>query len=220
MGKKLISVGLLMVLILAAERSLAADEDPGKQLFMDTCQTCHRINGTGGDVGPDLSSVGARRDAEFIRQSILDPNAVVTEGYKPDIMPKNFKELFTEDQLNQLVTFLSNLKEPSKEAAGTSQDTKNPYTGNPQAIAEGQEIFLRLCAHCHGGNAEGGTCPDLTDDYWIFGGTDKVVYRTIVVGRKGTKMSGFWDSLKSDEVWKVIAYIRSKYKGSPEKIVW
>jgi len=222
MKKNLICLTLL-ILILAVGRSAAVAEEPGMELFRDNCQVCHKINGAGGAVGPDLSTVGARRSVELIRQSILDPDAVIAEGYEPDIMPKKFKELLSGEQLDQLVQFLSNLKgspgEPTN-STGPKPDEKNPYTGNPQAVTEGEDIYLRVCAHCHGGNAEGGMCPDLTDDYWKFGGTDKVLYRTITLGRKGTRMPGFWNSLKSDEIWKTIAFIRSKYKGSPDKIVW
>ena len=62
--------------------------------------------------------------------------------------------------------------------------------------------------------------PDLTDDEWVYIPTDRTVFRAIAEGRGGTPMVGWSDSLTDDEIWKIIAYIRSLYKGSPEKIVW
>lgn len=45
------------------------------------CQTCHRVRDTGSRLGPDLSDIGALRNAEHLRTSLLDPNAeILPEG--------------------------------------------------------------------------------------------------------------------------------------------
>ena len=82
------------------------------------CPGCHTIDAIGatGKVGPDLSQVGARLTSEEIRQSILDPNAVIAEKCptgpcpNPSIMPPNFGERFTAKQLEIVVSFLASLK--------------------------------------------------------------------------------------------------------------
>jgi hypothetical protein len=43
---------------------------------------------------------------EYITQSILDPNAFVVEGFQPDLMPKDFGEKLSDEQLADLVAFL------------------------------------------------------------------------------------------------------------------
>jgi putative heme-binding domain-containing protein len=45
------------------------------------CSSCHSIMGEGGVVGPDLSSIGAIRSAAHLRESLVDPQASVPEGY-------------------------------------------------------------------------------------------------------------------------------------------
>jgi putative heme-binding domain-containing protein len=45
------------------------------------CQKCHAIGGSGGQVGPDLSSVGASAQVDYLIESILEPNAKVKENY-------------------------------------------------------------------------------------------------------------------------------------------
>lgn len=64
-----------------AQESVAADGDParGKVLFegKGECRDCHRVNGVGDRVGPDLSNVGRLRRAAEIRDSLLDPKAEV-----------------------------------------------------------------------------------------------------------------------------------------------
>src|SRR5215472_7804010 len=46
------------------------------------CGNCHRVNGVGGRMGPDLSSIGKSRSVDHLRQSILDPNADVRPRYR------------------------------------------------------------------------------------------------------------------------------------------
>jgi putative heme-binding domain-containing protein len=46
------------------------------------CLTCHRVNGNGSRVGPDLSEVGAIRTAAYLERSILDPNESVLPEHR------------------------------------------------------------------------------------------------------------------------------------------
>src|SRR5579871_6806366 len=41
------------------------------------CITCHRVNGKGSRIGPDLSDIGGSRTAEVLERSLLDPNASI-----------------------------------------------------------------------------------------------------------------------------------------------
>jgi len=51
----------------------------GKAVFEEKskCLTCHRVNGKGSRVGPDLSDIGGHRTAEVLERSLLDPNASI-----------------------------------------------------------------------------------------------------------------------------------------------
>jgi cytochrome c oxidase cbb3-type subunit 3 len=54
------------------------------------CATCHSIDGEGGVAGPDLSTIGASRSASHLRESLVDPQAAVPEGYLlVTVSPKN-----------------------------------------------------------------------------------------------------------------------------------
>lgn len=70
------------------------------------CQACHIISGSGGELGPSLENVGAHLDADQIRQSIIEPNAVLTKGFPSGVMPPNFAEQMSDAQLDALVIFL------------------------------------------------------------------------------------------------------------------
>jgi putative heme-binding domain-containing protein len=102
---------------------------------------------------------------------------------------------------------------PRSAGAGTTA------SADPEALAEGQALFRGLCSGCHGGSGRGGKGPDLTDNRWIHGGTDLDIARTIVNGVPRTTMKKLGDSLKPDQVRKLIAYIRSLAR-SPGESRW
>ncbi|HUA19658.1 MAG TPA: c-type cytochrome [Bryobacteraceae bacterium] len=61
-----------------AGTSNAAEIARGRAIFQSKgCENCHRVNGKGSRVGPDLSDIGALRMPAEIERSILDPNAEI-----------------------------------------------------------------------------------------------------------------------------------------------
>ena len=67
----------------AAAVPLTGDAARGKALYETKggCTACHIVGGAGGTVGPDLSEIGARRSAAYLRESLLKPGATVPDGY-------------------------------------------------------------------------------------------------------------------------------------------
>ena len=76
------------------------------------CTGCHKINGEGGAIGPDLTHVGGRLSANLIRESILLPDAKTAKGFEKfkGVMPKTFGHQLTGEQLEALVQFLASHK--------------------------------------------------------------------------------------------------------------
>jgi cytochrome c oxidase cbb3-type subunit III len=79
----------------------------------------------------------------------------------------------------------------------------------PEATAMGKEVFTGKCAACHGQNAEGSIGPNLTDDFWLHGGHPKDVVKTIREGVGDKGMPPWGALLKDEEVYSLVAYIRS-----------
>ena len=97
----------------------------------------------------------------------------------------------------------------------------NPIEINAENILKGKKNWRKAgCYSCHGGNAEGGVGPNLQDDIWIYKPTDKMLFKTIAKGRKGTNMVGWESELDHYEIWEIIVYIRSIYLGDKDKIIW
>jgi cytochrome c oxidase subunit 2 len=82
----------------------------GRAVFADAgCGACHALAdaGTSGGVGPDLDDALQGRDEAFIRTSIVDPEAEIARGFSPGIMPPNFDETLTPEELDALVGYLA-----------------------------------------------------------------------------------------------------------------
>src|SRR3989441_8440158 len=56
--------------------------DPKAIIQAAGCLACHKLDGQGQVIAPDLTHVGSRRNAESIRKKILDPASSVTKGYE------------------------------------------------------------------------------------------------------------------------------------------
>jgi cytochrome c oxidase cbb3-type subunit 3 len=86
---------------------------------------------------------------------------------------------------------------------------ENPYQNDRGAIGEGRQLFVRFnCSGCHGGLAGGGMGPSLRDVDWIYGATDAQVFSSIAEGR-AHGMPAWGTKLSEDQVWKLVAYIKS-----------
>jgi mono/diheme cytochrome c family protein len=86
----------------------AGSTEPQALIQAGGCLGCHALDGQGGTIAPDLSRVGARRSAEFLRRKILDPAASITKGYEQlaGVMPKTYGAQMSAAQLEALVAYL------------------------------------------------------------------------------------------------------------------
>jgi putative membrane-bound dehydrogenase-like protein len=68
----------------------AGDAARGRALFSDpkgvACIKCHRVNGEGGEVGPDLTGVGLKYAKDHFIESVLYPSAKILDGYKQTLV--------------------------------------------------------------------------------------------------------------------------------------
>jgi mono/diheme cytochrome c family protein len=85
------------------------DTDPLVILDKVFCASCHNLEGSEADIGPNLDDIGTRLTAGGIMEAILYPNATIAEGYEPDFMPDDFGEQLQASELMVLVDYLMNL---------------------------------------------------------------------------------------------------------------
>jgi cytochrome c oxidase cbb3-type subunit III len=74
------------------QQPVPGDPAHGAEIYRTkgNCSACHSISGEGGVAGPDLTQIGEARSAAYLRESIVDPQAAVPEGYvRLTVVPKS-----------------------------------------------------------------------------------------------------------------------------------
>ncbi len=106
------------------EANSVASEDPverGQQVYQQFgCNACHSLDGSV-SVGPSWQGVYQSQeqltdgstvtvDEAYLHESIVDPNAKVVAGFNPGIMPQNFGEVMTEEQIADIIEFIKSIR--------------------------------------------------------------------------------------------------------------
>ena len=111
--------------------------------------------------------------------------------------------------------------EEEAEAPAPGPRKLNPFTGNADRAAEGRTLYFQVgCQGCHGGGGGGGMATSVIDDAWTFGSDDDVLFRLIKGEIPEQTMPTVYSVLEDEEVWKILAFIRSVYAGDPGRIDW
>ena len=80
-------------------------------------------------------------------------------------------------------------------------------------LSAGAALFKTACAPCHGEHAEGLVGPNLTDEFWLHGGTVNDIFKTIKYGVPDKGMIAWEKTLKPKQIADLTSYIMS-LKGS------
>ncbi len=159
----------------------------GRSLFANTCINCHGSDARGAPGFPDLTDndwlYGGTPD-DIVR-SITYGREGVMPPLGPALGPQGVEEVVT------YVESLSGRPEPADK------------------VAAGKARFV-LCAACHGPDGKGNTAigsKNLTNDIWLYGGSDATLRQTVTEGRHGKMPSHQW--LGDDKIHLLAAYVYS-----------
>jgi mxaJ protein len=98
---------------------------------------------------------------------------------------------------------------------------KNPFTDNAEAVEAGKKLYIQVgCQGCHGGGGGGGMATSLIDDSWKFGSDDETLFKLIKGQIPEQTMPVVYSSLPDEQVWQILAFIRTLYIGDPAKKNW
>lgn len=196
--------GLAVVADDAAARAI------GQRLFLTYCAQCHGSDAGGGIGFPSLRDKDwlFGGEPETIKASIMDGRS--------SVMPALSAVVGGLEGATQVAHYVMSL-------GGRPHDTIK--------AAFGKDKFA-VCSGCHGIDGKGSKAlgaPNLTDDIWLYGGSQEVIVETILMGRKGL-MPAHKDFLGEAKVHVLAAYIYSlsvepgvapaqKAYGDPQKSV-
>lgn len=100
--------------------------------------------------------------------------------------------------------------------AGSSVDESTvKLLTDAASLSAGKIIFLSKCAPCHGQLGEGNVGPNLTDDYWLHGGTVNDIFKTVRYGVPSKGMVSWNGILNPEEMAAVASYITTLHGSNP-----
>jgi len=161
----------------------------GQRLFLTYCSQCHGSDAGGGFGFPNLRDKDwlYGGDPETIKASIMNG--------RNGTMPPLGAAIGGEAAVKEVANYVMSL-------SGASHDAV--------LAAKGKEKFA-VCAACHGADGKGNQqigAPNLTDDVWLFGGSERTVMETITGGRV-SQMPAHKDFLGEAKVHLLAAYVYS-----------
>jgi quinoprotein glucose dehydrogenase len=72
------------------EALVGGDAEAGRAIFFEksevSCLRCHKVNGSGGEVGPELAGIGSKQKREYLLESIVDPNKDIAKGFESIVL--------------------------------------------------------------------------------------------------------------------------------------
>ncbi|WP_029620825.1 cytochrome-c oxidase, cbb3-type subunit III [Pseudorhizobium marinum] len=184
--------------IIADENLMAFVRGSGRQLFGDNCAACHGMDARGAANYPDLTDDdwlwggGPENIAETLRVGINSPHEETRVAQMPAF---GRDQMLERAQVRQVALYVRSLSHPETSTAD-----------NAEALQAGREVFLTNCAACHGEDATGSRdvgAPNLTDDYWVYGGDIQTLVTSIHGGRQGHMPT--WDERLSPSEIKTLA---------------
>jgi cytochrome c oxidase cbb3-type subunit 3 len=83
------------------------------------------------------------------------------------------------------------------------------------AIASGKKIFEASCAACHAADGGGGVGPNLTDEFWLHGGSIKDVFKSIKYGWQDKGMKSWKDDFSPKQIAEIASYVKAMRGTKP-----
>ncbi|HEY9057269.1 MAG TPA: cytochrome-c oxidase, cbb3-type subunit III [Aurantimonas sp.] len=195
--------------IKANPKLMTVVKETGHQLFGDNCAACHGSDAKGRINYPDLTDDdwlwggSPEAIAETMRVGI---NSAHAEGRVAQMPAFGRDQMLSRTEVEEAANYVYSLGHPNFSTPA-----------NVKTIEAGHEVFLANCAACHGEDAKGNQelgAPNLTDNYWLYGGDLDTIIATVHGGRQGHMPT--WESRLSSVDIKILAlYVNSLRGTSP-----
>ncbi|MFO1257578.1 MAG: cytochrome-c oxidase, cbb3-type subunit III [Gammaproteobacteria bacterium] len=162
----------------------------GQRLFANHCAACHGADGRGSIGFPNLT------DTHWIYGGTpAEIKTTITSG-RQGMMPPQERVLGSDKVIQDVVQYVLKLNHKTFDAA---------------AAERGEQAYQRVCAVCHGQDAEGNKqigAPNLKNNAWTFGGTPLRIEMTVRYGRQA-QMPAHENILTSEKIHLLTAFVYS-----------
>lgn len=158
-----------------------------KNLFAANCSLCHGSDGRGSPGFPNLTASSWQwgRDPAKVERTIGDGRLGVMPAWRPALGDEGVEEV-----TNYVLSLSGHAPEPT-------------------LVAGGARKFALYCGACHGGDAHGTPAlgaPNLTDEYWLYGGSLATIRASIANGRQN-RMPAHLGRLGAQKIELLAAYV-------------
>lgn len=102
-----------------------------------------------------------------------------------------------------------------KKVAGSINENTVTLSTDAKSLEAGKALYLQSCVACHGQQGQGGVGPNLTDEYWLHGGSVKSVFHTITEGVPEKGMVSWKKQLNPLQVQQIASFILSLQGTKP-----
>jgi len=170
--------------------ALAADDEAfriGERMFSNYCATCHGADARGVRGFPNL-----RDSQRLYGDSPEKIHESIAKG-RQGMMPA-WENTLSEEQIFDVAEYV-------RQVSGRAADSV--------VASRGKKVFEQNCAACHGADGAGNQqigAPDLTNDIWLYGGSQKQIIESIRDGRQG-RMPPHGEFLGDAKIHLLVAYI-------------
>lgn len=104
-----------------------------------------------------------------------------------------------------------------KKAANKVDENSVTYLSDGASLDAGKKIFTTICAACHLADGGGSVGPNLTDEYWLHGGSIKDIFKTIKYGWPDKGMKSWKDDYSPVQIAQIASYVKSLQGTKPAK---
>ena len=104
-----------------------------------------------------------------------------------------------------------------KKSANKVDENTVVYLKDVADIDAGKKIYTTACVACHLADAGGSVGPNLTDDYWIHGGSIKDIFKTLKYGWPEKGMKSWKDDYTPQQLAQITSYVKSLVGTKPAK---
>ena len=114
--------------------------------------------------------------------------------------------------------------EPKNEMASEQQEPEQQgetalvevtQRSKEEILDKGERIFFKMCSACHGKSGQGSVGPNLTDHYWIYGGTFDDMKVVVLEGVIEKGMISYKNQLSNQQIDDILTYIQSLQGTNP-----
>jgi mono/diheme cytochrome c family protein len=224
------------IAVYLSSRTAAPELVEAKALFHSQgCRGCHKVGGSGGSDGPDLTLVGekdpGRLDYTHVPGKPTFANWLAAHFRNPaQVVPGSQMPMLglSDEQVDMLTFYMLSLRRSNFPEAFWPQDRiRAERFGEREFATDGATLYGTFCAACHGAKGEGLRYPGTTPfpaigiPDFLSVASDQLIAETIRQGRPGRRMPAWSESaggLRSEEIQALVSYIRSLGGASVQPI--